>query len=75
MDDFLKELGTLLDWAQSTGELDEFSDKFNDLVQQYKTEEGVIDIANITAHNYNCHMHNRPKAIINTIAEWEAYNK
>lgn len=75
MDDFLKGLDILLEHAQATGELDEFSDKFNELVDEFKNDDDVLDVANIVAHNYNCHVYNRPKAIINTLVEWKEYNK
>lgn len=75
MELFLNELDLLLEWAQSTHDTDLFEKEFTDLVYEYRTVDGIVDIANVIAHNYDCHKYNRKDAIIHNMAQWESYTK
>lgn len=72
---FLSDLDLLLDWTQSSYDIDSFEKDFTDLVHKHRKEEGVIEIANIVAHNYDCHKHNRQNAVIHNMKQWAAYKK
>lgn len=73
MEEFLDELEILLDWYQSNSDIDCFEQEFKNLVHEYRTNDEVLKIADIVAHNYNCHKYNRSDAIINSIDQWEKY--
>lgn len=75
MEMFLSDLDLLLEWAQSTNDIDTFEKEFTELVHKYRKEEGIVDIANIVAHNYDCHKYNRMDAVMHTMDQWEKYKK
>jgi len=75
VDKFIDELSLLLEWTQANSDIDNFEKEFSELVEKYRREEDVLDIANIVAHNYNCHIYNNKKAIIHTIDQWKEYKK
>jgi len=64
MDKFIEELEILLTWAEGLNDLDLFEKEFNDLVDEYKENQEVLDLAKVVAHNYNCHTYNRKDALI-----------
>ncbi|MCP3899175.1 MAG: hypothetical protein GY707_05625 [Desulfobacteraceae bacterium] len=70
MSEFLEELGVLLEWYESNP-IDTFTEKFDTLVDKYRKDDDVLDIANIVAHNYNCHHYGREDALIENMEQYK----
>ncbi len=70
MSEFFKELDILLEWYENNP-IDTFAGKFDALVDKYKKEGDVLDIANIVAHNYNCHHYGRLEALITNMEQYK----
>ena len=75
MNDFLDEVNLILEWVDGTGDIDNFEKEFSNLVHKYRMEDGVKEIAEVIAHNYVCHKHNRKEAIVSSLDQWNKLNK
>lgn len=75
MDEFLKELSLILEWVDGTDDIDKFEKDFSDLVHKYRMTDDVKEIAEVIAHNYVCHKHNRKDALVKTLGQWRTLQK
>lgn len=71
MNEFLEELGYMLDYYEDNS-IQMFESDFHDLVHRYRMVDDVLDIANIVAHNYNCHHHGRKDALIYNLEQYKS---